>query len=101
MLAHGGRGFTQLLKRNPQNHAIDGRARPFVGFQIFVCTCHDQSKRAGELSNTQQGSIHCDCGVRNPDLRLPGTLGDGFELDQKHVIQVHEPLAHLPRGGTV
>ena len=37
--------------------------------------------------------------VHDPDLRLEGTLGDGFELGQKHVFEKHEPFANLPLSG--
>ena len=33
------------------------------------------------------------------DLRLPGTVGDRLETDQKHAIQVHKTLADFPLPG--
>ena len=40
-------------------------------------------------------------GVRDPNFGLPRPIRDGLEPDQKHVIQMHEPLANFPvlRGG--
>jgi len=35
-------------------------------------------------------------GVRNPDLRLKRALGDGYEADQKHIVDAHEAFANLP-----
>ena len=56
-------------------------------------------QRAVEFSNIRGVSIHR--GVRDPDLRLPGTLGDGFKADQKHIIQVHKSFTDFPWGRAV
>ena len=42
----------------------------------------------------------CERGVHDVDHRLPGTFGDGFKSDQKHIVQVHEPLANLQPPGS-
>lgn len=42
-------------------------------------------------------------GIHDPDLWLEGTLGDGFQPDQKHIFKFHESLTDLPSfvGGPV
>ena len=34
--------------------------------------------------------------VRNPEFGLEGALGDGYEADQKHVVDMHEAFANPP-----
>jgi len=34
--------------------------------------------------------------VSDPDLWLKGSLGDRYEVDQKHIVNVHKSLANRP-----
>ena len=74
--------------RNPQNHEAVGRAWQFVGFQPKVCL---SDKRTIETVQTITCAHIPACadlhrGVYDPDLRLPGTVGNGLKPSQKHIL---------------
>ena len=72
-------------RRNPHKHAVE-----------LVDAIIRSESRSHLFGLCTQASIR---GIHNPDFRLPRSLGNGFEPDQKHVIQAHEPLANFPSFG--
>lgn len=50
------------------------------------------------MQSRPYGSLHR--GVHDPDLRLPGSLRDRIEPDQKHILQAHETLTDFPLSGS-
>jgi hypothetical protein len=43
------------------------------------------------VSLSGSGAVH-----GHPDLRLEAAAGDRFELNQKHIVKLHESLADFP-----
>lgn len=79
--------------RNPQKHVVVGQF--ILGSQQSVFERCSRINADNDAHRLVRVSHH---GV-NENLRLPGAIGDGLEMDQKHIIQMHKPLADFPLFG--
>lgn len=87
-------------QRGIYRHAVVGRARQFILGSSQKCAFVSHRSKANTDNNARIRLVRVlHRGVYNPDLWLPGSLRDRLEPDQKHIIQVHEPLADFPMLG--